>query len=181
MDTEYCEDKFEVFDFIHDNNIVDVDVVPETEHELYVKRSRYDREVHMGQETVYKIYDQFRRDVRRCNFTMCGKASFNIPSELPIALLKYCTQAVLAFALERVYREVVVAERLPPVSMNVDASCKNVKITKMLRILETESMTEIPFIITISVDESEYVNLKFEFENKGPLQLPPGMTHDFNT
>ena len=141
-----------------------IPVVENSTHVAYIKRANYHVDLMRGQLHKKDVIKQFDCDVSRCRFHFNGLLTQRLMFNIPVELLRFCTQAVMALPIELMQRSMV-AECSPSHSMYVFASANSVTVTKKLRILEYEY--EIPVDITIHIDLSEpWVVVTYQFLSK---------------
>lgn len=136
-DTDY-----DIFDYVGwRTGVPNVDAIPGTCRTIYVDRRRFDADVAVGQEKMITAYAQFHKDVHRCRFFMNGRLTRRLPSQLPVQLLRYCTQAVMGLPLEVMHcSEYIVAEMSDKQPMNIFASDRDVVVVKRLQFAHHTSM-----------------------------------------
>lgn len=158
--------EYEVFDFIDGRTLSHPNITTETLRTIYVDRDRFDREVAVGQEKTFMAYSQFQKDVTRCCFHMNGRIMHRLPSNLPVSLIRYCTQAVLGLPVEILHHSgLLVAELIPKQPMMVFASDKEVTVAKSLRYTELNSMVmwnSVEMVVWVSVLDP-VVSISFRF------------------
>ena len=145
------DDEFEVFDVLHANG--PPPLIPHTtgSHVVYIDKTRYDQDLLRGQEHAVAAYTQISKDIPRSTFFMNGRISRRVCADLPLTLLRYCTQAVMGLPLELLHSSsVIVAERRQKRSMRICATDQNVHVTKELQVLD--DATAIPVEITVHAD-----------------------------
>ena len=118
---------------------------------LYVGRRQYDSDLKKGMPTSLVAQRQFQLDRHRSDFQSDGP--------VPLSLVPYCTQAVMALPIEAIARggssPRLVAERIPPLPMVVRVKDGNVTISKPLRLIEGYKSRRID--IRILVDDNVVV------------------------
>ena len=138
-DFHVVDDSFEVFDVFQANKYPPrIDIFSEDDRRtLYVHRCIYDMEVQRGMETSIKAYNQLGKDIDRCDFLINGRRrTVNTIGTLPLALVRYCTQAVMALPIEAITSDNrLVAELKRPKTMRVHATDEGVLIEKTLRVI----------------------------------------------
>lgn len=133
-------DEFEVFDVVNGHVDRTVNAVPLCEHIVYIDKKRYDAEIRSGQEKTAAAYAQLARDIPRCNFYMNGLLSLRPTGAIPVELIRFCTQAVLAFPIELLMRDdgvLVVCESGE--RMQVHVNHKTVDVRKTMKVILHDS------------------------------------------
>lgn len=154
-------DTFEVFDVVSVSR-PRINVSENMVHRLYVCKKRYDTEVRRGMETAVKAYSQLRVDIGRCAFSMNGRRTESAVSVMPLSLVRYCTQAVMAYPIEAIAAPGVIVAELPLVTpMRVDAHDREVNIEKRLRIMIGSMYYPITIRVGVSLDDP-IVTIEYE-------------------
>lgn len=128
-------DDFEVFDVVSGHRDRMVNTVPLGEHVVYIDKKRYDAEVRVGQEHAAAAYAQLARDMPRCSFYLNGRVATRPTSSIPVELIRFCTQAVLALPIELLMRDgnvLVVCDAGD--RMQVHLNHKTVDVRKTMRV-----------------------------------------------
>ena len=135
-------------------------------HIVYVQKITYDSDLLPGQQAVADVYAQLSKDIPRSRVFMNGSRITRICPDIPVALWRYCTQAVMALPVELLLRSfaAVVAERLTTSPLRIEASTRAVIATKKLDIRTPEDDDRFPVTITVcaSVDDPNVV-IVFDF------------------
>ena len=159
------DDEFEVFDVVHVRG-----PLPRVPHNIglhvvYVDKTRYDQDLLRGQEHAMAAYAQIAKDVPRSTFFMNGRPARRVSADLPLALLRYCTQSVMALPIELINSpSVVIAERRQKCTMRIFATAQNVHVSKELRILD-DTLAELLVEITVHADvRDSIVIVAYRFE-----------------
>lgn len=150
--------EYEFFHYIGINDKCFPRIDPNTalEHTVYVDRKRFDRDVAIGQETMFMAYAQFQKDVTRCRFVMNGRSTSRLPINLPSSLLRYCTQSAMGLPLEILHRSgYLVAEMLKKEPMLVVASDRDVKVEKTLRCSMRQPALWLQIAVSVCVSNFE--------------------------
>ena len=163
MDYAIVDDDFEVFDVVTETRLPQVNVCENAIRVVYIDKERYDRELLRGQEHAIAAYSQFAKDVHRCAFFMNGRPLTRACASLPLKLLRFCTQAVMALPLEILgASSLLVAEQSAPRKMRVYASETTVHVSKELRILQDERWVPVEITVQSNIFESVAV-ITFHF------------------
>lgn len=126
------EDDFEVFDVVNGPCDRGVYAAALREHVVYIEKKRYDAEVRRGQEQIAAAYAQLALDMPRGSFYVNGYRATRPTGTIPLELVRFCTQAVLAFPIELLMRDervLVVSESGEPMQVNVTHKTVNVRKT----------------------------------------------------
>lgn len=153
-----ADEEFEVFDYVGSRSAPDICLADEAVHHIYIDRRRYDVEVARGMETAVAAYNQLHKDMPRCVFTINGnRASLLDASRMPLGMVRYCTQAVMALPIEMLIHNHAIVAELPQASaMRVEVVDSRVRIRKKMRMFQTvEDSLFVPVDIDILVDLAE--------------------------
>lgn len=129
-DLVLIDDDAEVFDLVGASTAPCVLPLPRTLHLLYIDRARYDADLLPGQRDPAAAYAQLDRDIPRSLFRMDGVRCLRAPMRLPLSLVRYCTQAVMALPIELLQTDTVVADGGAP--LRIDATATSVRVRKGL-------------------------------------------------
>ena len=162
------EDDFEVIDVCDDGVTPVVRPQPTTCRTVYVPLRLYARELLRGQETAARARAQLATDAPRCHLEVEGRVfPAALLESVPGALVRFCTQSVLAPALELCERDALLAEALPPSRMQVSVRGDRVCVSKCMRMLGGETPCSVRIDVSASL-RRPMVRIAYEF---GPADL----------
>ena len=154
-DYEFCpNDMFEIFDVVScRKGACCVPYCALSEQVVYVDKKRYDSEVSAGQESMLDAYAQLGRDIDRSIFYIDGRRTNRINGRVPLDLVRFCTQAVMAFPIEMLMKDsrvCVIADGGE--AMTVHASTKEVRAHKKLRIFGSDGAIDVDIHVVAERD-----------------------------
>ena len=166
---EETDDDFEMIDVCDDVGTPVVRPQPTTCRTVYVPLRVYARELLLGQETAALARVQLATDAPRCHLEVEGRVfPAALLESVPAALVRFCTQSVLAPALELCARETLLAEARPPSRMEVSVRGDRVCVSKRMRTLG--GGTPCPVRINVSASlQRPMVRIAYDFGPAGPV------------
>lgn len=148
---------FEIVDVVCHRPLPLLELKCDSVHTVYVCKDFYDAELKKGQETFAQAEEQLSRDVGRCIFETEGHA----PGVPPEPLIRYCTQASMALAVELLSHRGIIAEHAAARPMRVSATRTQVNVSKELRVFAQRRWVPIKVSMAASLGD-EKVRLIFE-------------------
>ena len=166
MGSRMYGDEFEALDVVDETMLVPtVEVVYGGIHKVYIDKDRYDYDMRAGLEDEQSVRAQLDKDIPRCELYCDNVRTWTLDkTALPIDMLRYCTQAVLALPMTMVANQVVeYNDRNTSRPMIVHASSDAIHVQKRMQVLVSEDIWTSVLIGVFVHKNDQSVVLTFEF------------------
>lgn len=164
---------FQMVDLPRDVRLNTVGPDPGTCRDVFIPFDTYHRHIMAGQESIELAHKQLELDAPRSLLVVQGVSYTGgaLPC-IPDDLVRFCTQTVLAPAIEMMMPGSLVAELRPPTRMKVHVNGKRVRVIKRLRAIVNGY--QYATVVEILAGEGPLVRVTYRFGRRRASDLCDG-------